>query len=154
MSGLVVGALRGAAGAGCGGAAGCICCSSCFIRTESTAVESRCAKRSSGIQIQANKMKVNFFTEPSIHWLNAAGFFPEVSYAMVRRTGGARRENDVKRRKECVGEKINGWINVSSVEFSREYGEETKRALPAKNEQMEHVSACEASMCLQFAASA
>jgi len=73
---------------------------------------------------------------------------------MVRKTGGARRENDVKRRKECVGEKINGWINVSSVKFSREYGEETKRDLPAKNEQMEHVSACEASMCLQFAASA
>jgi hypothetical protein len=73
---------------------------------------------------------------------------------MVRRTGGARRENDVKRRKECVGEKINGWINVSSVELSNANGEEMKRALPAKNEQMEHVSACDASMCLQFAASA
>jgi hypothetical protein len=73
---------------------------------------------------------------------------------MVRRTGGARRENDVKRRKECVGEKINGWINVSSMGFSIVYGEETKRTLPAKNEQMEHVSACDASMCLQFAASA
>jgi hypothetical protein len=73
---------------------------------------------------------------------------------MVRRTGGARRENDVKRRKECEGEKINGWINVSSVELSNANGEEMKRALPAKNEQMEHVSACDASMCLQFAASA
>lgn len=104
--------------------------------------------------MEMKKMNANFFTEPSMHWLNVAGFFPEVNYAIVMREGGARRENDVKRREECEDGKINGSINASSIEFSNANGEETKRALPAKKEQMEHVSACDASRCLQCAASA
>jgi len=143
MSGFVVGALRpaaGAAGVG-GGAAGCICCSSCFIKTESTAVESFCAKRPIGINREMEKMYAFFFTTPSKQWLRITGFFPDIGYAIVWRTGGARRENEVKRTKECEEVKIKGCAMLACAELSIVKGEETKKALPEKNEQVEHVSA-------------
>jgi hypothetical protein len=87
------------------------------------------------------KTKAIFFTESSKQWLRITGFFPDVSYAIVRRTGGPRRENEVKRTNECEGEKIKGCAMLVWAELSRINGEETNRALPAKNEQMEHVSA-------------
>ena len=99
-------------------------------------------------------MNAFFFTTPSVQWSKVAGFFPDVSYAIVKTEGGPRRENEVKRTKECEEEKINGCEALTCVGLSRINGDETKRALPAKNEQSEHVSACDASICLQFSASA
>jgi hypothetical protein len=67
--------------------------------------------------------------------------------------GGARREKDVKKRKECGWRKFWKRISVSMTELSRRNDEATIDELPAANEQSEQVSACDASRCLQFSAS-
>jgi len=69
-------------------------------------------------------------------------------------SGGPRWEDDAKKSREYEEETKGRYPTTNSSEVSHKKGEERKIALPAKYEHNEHVSAWEASACLQCAASA